>query len=136
MKDVDPSNTTLTDIRTQVAQQLGWPAHDLEPHKAILKKCVMECATEAAAEAAIKNQVDAADVFMKDAILEASRRPGSTVLASLPAAPGSCVSEFGSGVKEVQELHIVHSVSQAIAVLLHGSASTKKKAPRASSPRA
>ena len=93
---------------------LGVTAAALEPHKPMLKSLVAEWLGENLS----KSDLIEAGPASTD-LIEASQRPGCAALVS-PGTPQTTRQI------EVREVSLIHSVSPAIAVLLHGSASTKK----------
>ena len=92
---------------------LGMHPLELVPHKPLMKTYVQEWLGER------YSQVDIIEAEPATDLIKASQRPGCAAMVS-PGTPQTTLQ------MEVREVSLVHSISPAIAVLLHGSASTKK----------
>ena len=111
MPQIQDSNTSLRSLKEKVAKLLGWQQTALAPYKDLFKSLVREWLQE--------HLCDTETGLASEDFIEASQRLG-------------CAAQVSDGTPhtakqlEVSEVSLVHSVSPAIAVLLHGSASTKK----------
>ena len=114
MPTMDPAKVSFRILRERAAELIGVSADALDPHKAMVKSLVKEW---------LKDQTSGVDQFEAgpetEELIEASQRPGCAAQVT-PGTPSAAPQI------EVREVTMVHSVSPAIAVLLHGSASTKK----------
>ena len=110
----DPKSITMRLLREKAATILEMNSAELQQHKPMLESLMAEWLGEHLS----KDDLVEAGLASTD-LIEASQRPGCAALVS----PGTPHTTLQIGVREVS---LVHSVSPAIAVLLHGSASTKK----------
>ena len=108
-------NLTLRSLRAAAAKQLGMSPGALEEHKPMFKAMVTEWFAERVTPQELVEEGAASTE-----LIEASQRPGCAAQVSPRETPD--VPEQ----VQVREVSLVHSIAPAIAVLLHGSASTKK----------
>ena len=113
MPTCDHRKVSMRIVREKTARMLGLTADDLEQHKPMFKSLVREWMGEHLSRAEIETGPESTD------LIEASQRPGCAAMVS-PVTPHAAPQI------EVREVSMIHSVAPAIAVLLHGSASTKK----------